>query len=184
MPLSVHSQPVPFPYVGEIASLMAAAIWAVSMSLYRHFGRDLPSDSLNLFRSLVAIACSCIAVVVLRPEFPTGLGNLGAAGHFGDCGIGDWRHRLLCRAPAAGSAGGGGHPVSIAANDSRHRGSFHPGESESVSMGRNIAHGNRRGGSRLLREKGILASQSAPRRVLAGGVVFAVLAALANAADW
>ena len=71
MPPSVPPQVVPFPYVGEIASLAAAMIWAVSLSLYRHYGKNIPSDSLNLFRSLVAVGCSIVAVVLIRPEFPT-----------------------------------------------------------------------------------------------------------------
>ena len=40
---------VAFPYLGELLSLLAALVWAVSVVLFRLSGRKLPPLSLNFF---------------------------------------------------------------------------------------------------------------------------------------
>src|SRR3954462_4312699 len=61
----------PFPLAGEIASLGAALIWSMTMSIFTRHGAKGPAASLNLYKNFVAITCLVAAVLVVRPELPT-----------------------------------------------------------------------------------------------------------------
>jgi drug/metabolite transporter (DMT)-like permease len=61
----------PFPLAGELASLGAAMIWSLTMSIFTRHGAKVPAASLNLYKNFVAITCLAAAVLVVRPEVPT-----------------------------------------------------------------------------------------------------------------
>ncbi len=44
-------------YLGECSSLLAAMIWALSMSLYTRYGQGVSSRHLNLFKTSLALLC-------------------------------------------------------------------------------------------------------------------------------
>ena len=54
------------PYLGEILSLLAALIWAVSVVLFRLSGRKLPPLSLNFFKNIVAVCLFLLTFAVAR----------------------------------------------------------------------------------------------------------------------
>lgn len=57
-------------YIGELASLGAALIWAFSISMYRHFGRDVAPEIINLFKCMIAAVCLVLTAILLRMPFP------------------------------------------------------------------------------------------------------------------
>jgi drug/metabolite transporter (DMT)-like permease len=60
----------PFFLAGELASLVAAFIWAGSVTIYRHWGRDISSPTLNLFKCFVAFICLAVSLAIVRPALP------------------------------------------------------------------------------------------------------------------
>lgn len=60
----------PFPYAGEVFSLLAALIWACSLSTYKAFGEIVSSQILNMFKNAVALICLAIAVLITGATFP------------------------------------------------------------------------------------------------------------------
>ncbi len=64
-----QTQP-PFHLAGEYASLAAALIWAGTIVAYRYWGHNVSPQTLNLFKSLVAVICLSLSVLILRPPFP------------------------------------------------------------------------------------------------------------------
>ena len=61
----------PFAGAGEAAAITAAIIWAVTICVYRHFGRGLPAAALNLYKILVALGCVAAVILVEQPTWPT-----------------------------------------------------------------------------------------------------------------
>ena len=57
---------VAFPYLGELLSLLAALVWAVSVVLFRLSGRKLPPLSLNFFKNIVASCLFLLTIAVAR----------------------------------------------------------------------------------------------------------------------
>jgi drug/metabolite transporter (DMT)-like permease len=57
---------VPFPYLGEILSVLAALVWAFSVVLFRLSGRKLPPLSLNFFKNIVAACLFLLTFAVTR----------------------------------------------------------------------------------------------------------------------
>ncbi len=55
-----------FPYLGEILSLLAALVWAVSVVLFRLSGRKLPPLSLNFFKNIVAACLFLLTLAIAR----------------------------------------------------------------------------------------------------------------------
>ena len=60
----------PFPYAGEIFSIGAAVIWSCSLSTYRVYGEVVSSQTLNLYKNLVAIFCLLATIVFTGAPFP------------------------------------------------------------------------------------------------------------------
>lgn len=60
----------PWPFAGEMAALGAALIWSCSMSIFSVFGRTFPSQTLNLYKNLVAASCLILAALIIRPPTP------------------------------------------------------------------------------------------------------------------
>ena len=58
------------PYVGELASLTAALLWAATLCAIRGFGDGISATVLNLFKSVVALVCLAVSLAVLQPELP------------------------------------------------------------------------------------------------------------------
>jgi drug/metabolite transporter (DMT)-like permease len=59
-----------WPLLGEGAALMAAMIWAVSMSLYTRFGQTVSARHLNLFKNCVALLCLGLVALVFPWTWP------------------------------------------------------------------------------------------------------------------
>lgn len=57
--------------IGEIASLGAALSWAIGVCIYRAWGDNIPSFTLNLLKNFVAIVLLGLTLAVLRPDWPT-----------------------------------------------------------------------------------------------------------------
>ena len=66
------------PFVGELASLLAALIWAVSLTFFTAFSRDLKPDQMNLYKHVVAMGCLTISLIFLSPVWPSTLETYGA----------------------------------------------------------------------------------------------------------
>lgn len=80
-----------FRWQGEIASLVSAFLWAGSTCIYRHYGAGLRSDSLNLYKNLIASGYMLAAALILWepwPRDPATWWLLGISGVVG-LGIGD-----------------------------------------------------------------------------------------------
>ena len=60
----------PGPWLGELASLSAAMIWACSMSMYTRFGRSVAAAGLNLYKNIVALTCLLLTGLVLGFHWP------------------------------------------------------------------------------------------------------------------
>jgi drug/metabolite transporter (DMT)-like permease len=60
----------PIPLLGEWASLLAAMIWACSITLYSRFGQHVRSSTLNLYKNLVAITCLAVAGSLVGWNWP------------------------------------------------------------------------------------------------------------------
>lgn len=73
------------PYIGEIAALSAAMLWAGSMCIFRARGASFHPQVLNLFKSLIAMGCMGISILVIHPHWPTwqSAGMLGLSGIIG-----------------------------------------------------------------------------------------------------
>ncbi|RYZ58862.1 MAG: DMT family transporter [Proteobacteria bacterium] len=61
-----------WPLLGECAALMAAMIWAVSMSLYTRFGQSVSARHLNLFKNCVALICLGGVALFVPWHWPAG----------------------------------------------------------------------------------------------------------------
>lgn len=59
-----------WPLLGEGAALMAAMIWAVSMSLYTRFGQSVSARHLNLFKNCVALLCLAGVAILVPWQWP------------------------------------------------------------------------------------------------------------------
>ena len=55
---------------GAFASILAAILWAASFGIYRRFGEDISSFTLNLLKNSIALFFFFIAICVTRPEAP------------------------------------------------------------------------------------------------------------------
>ena len=60
----------PFFLAGELASLAAAFTWAGAVTVYRHWGREISSPTLNLFKCFVAFICLAVTLAIVRPSPP------------------------------------------------------------------------------------------------------------------
>jgi drug/metabolite transporter (DMT)-like permease len=60
-----------WPLVGEGAALLAAMIWAVSMSLYTRFGQGVSARHLNLFKNCVALLCLGVVALFAPWQWPS-----------------------------------------------------------------------------------------------------------------
>lgn len=60
-----------WPWLGESAALLAAMIWAVSMSMYTRFGQGVSPRHLNLFKNCVALICLSTVACVADWHWPT-----------------------------------------------------------------------------------------------------------------
>ncbi len=56
---------------GEIASLGAALVWAVALSMYRRYGYGVKPWGLNLFKNWVGLAGIVLLLLVTQPVWPT-----------------------------------------------------------------------------------------------------------------
>lgn len=56
-------------FVGEIAALSAALLWAISSVVYSRLGLRIPPLQLNLYKGLIAIAMIFITLVIQRETF-------------------------------------------------------------------------------------------------------------------
>ncbi|MEO1004776.1 MAG: DMT family transporter [Cyanobacteria bacterium J06638_38] len=56
-------------FVGEIAALSAALLWAVSSVVYSRLGLRIPPLQLNLYKGLIAIAMILITLLIQRETF-------------------------------------------------------------------------------------------------------------------
>ena len=59
------------PYIGELAALLSALVWAGSLCGFRSFGDGVSATVLNLFKSVVALVCLAVSLAIFRPELPT-----------------------------------------------------------------------------------------------------------------
>ena len=55
---------------GELAALVAALIWAGSITVFSRFARQIPALSLNFFKNSIAIACFCAALILMQEPLP------------------------------------------------------------------------------------------------------------------
>ncbi|NRA64764.1 MAG: DMT family transporter [Pseudobacteriovorax sp.] len=60
------------PLIGELASLGAALIWAVSLTLFSRFGSVLNPTALNLWKNSIALVCFAALILFIKPEWPDG----------------------------------------------------------------------------------------------------------------
>lgn len=67
----------PFAYAGELASLLAAFIWSMTMSVFSRHGTTIPADTLNLYKNLVALIGLAVALLLTWPLMPTAPGAFG-----------------------------------------------------------------------------------------------------------
>ncbi|SMF26155.1 DMT family transporter [Pseudobacteriovorax antillogorgiicola] len=58
------------PYLGEAASLLSAMIWAVSMTFFTAYSKQLRPDQLNLFKHVIASLFLCLGVLIINPPWP------------------------------------------------------------------------------------------------------------------
>ena len=58
------------PLIGEIAALTAAVFWAISLTLYTHFGRGIPSGALNLYKMMFATTGLIGFIILNRNPWP------------------------------------------------------------------------------------------------------------------
>ncbi len=82
----IQQQP-PFPFAGEAASLCAAFLWACCINIYRHWGRDISSHTLNFFKNLVGVVCLVLSVLLVRPDHPQEAGVYGMLALSGIVGL-------------------------------------------------------------------------------------------------
>lgn len=54
-----------FPYLGECSALIASLIWSCSVTIYRAWGQQLPAQTLNLFKLLIALIGYTVLIIVL-----------------------------------------------------------------------------------------------------------------------
>jgi drug/metabolite transporter (DMT)-like permease len=71
-----------FPYLGECSALAASLIWSCSVTIYRAWGQELPAQTLNLFKLLVALIGYTGLIAVLYatgcpPTWPTTWEKIG-----------------------------------------------------------------------------------------------------------
>ncbi|MBC7530412.1 MAG: DMT family transporter [Oligoflexus sp.] len=59
-----------WPLLGESAALLAAMIWAVSMSMYTRFGQGVSPRHLNLFKNCLALVCLGVVSLFARWQWP------------------------------------------------------------------------------------------------------------------
>lgn len=76
-----------FPLQGEIASLLAALIWACSISCYSRFGGHVRAGTLNLFKNIVGLLCLGVAGSLLGWAWPKSLSPYLAFGLSGLVGL-------------------------------------------------------------------------------------------------
>ncbi|WP_427162474.1 DMT family transporter [Aliinostoc sp. HNIBRCY26] len=55
---------------GELAALLAAALWAVASVVYGIVGQRIPPLQLNVIKGIVAIACLILTIIFTREAFP------------------------------------------------------------------------------------------------------------------
>lgn len=60
-----------WPLLGESSALLAAMIWAVSMSMYTRFGQGVKARHLNLFKNCLALICLIAVGVVSQWQWPS-----------------------------------------------------------------------------------------------------------------
>lgn len=58
------------PYIGEIAALAAAFLWAMASVIYRSVGVRIPPLTLNAIKGVVSIALLGITMAIFRTEMP------------------------------------------------------------------------------------------------------------------
>ncbi|WP_319419290.1 DMT family transporter [Pleurocapsa sp. FMAR1] len=79
-------------FIGEIAALSAALLWAISSVVYIHLGLKIPPLQLNLYKGIIAIAFIAITLLIqgaaLRDLSPQTLSLLFLSGIVG-IGLGD-----------------------------------------------------------------------------------------------
>lgn len=66
----------PFPYIGEIASILAAAIWAIAICIFTKYGSKIAPPAMNLYKNLVAIIFIIVSILLFSPELPTNSNNI------------------------------------------------------------------------------------------------------------
>ena len=69
--MGIEQAKPPFPLAGELASLCAAVLWAISIAIYTHYAAGLSSRRLSLYKNVVSTTCALIALAIIRPALPT-----------------------------------------------------------------------------------------------------------------
>ncbi len=68
--MSISFLTTPPPYLGEGAALTAALIWSFTLCIYRFHAHDLPANTINLFKNVVAFLCLSGMILILNRPFP------------------------------------------------------------------------------------------------------------------